>query len=171
MKLELPDEWFSDEELSNTPERWERFWEEWADSHDFDDADFTTFPNPGYDEMVIEKGIPVNSVCSHHLLPFYGEAHIGYIPSGNVCGLSKLARALNKFAHRPQLQERLTQQVADFLWDKLDPKGVMVVVEAEHMCMTIRGVKKPGTETVTSAVRGVFKDKDTVKHEFLELIG
>lgn len=170
MILELPDDWFGEEELENTPKRWARFWQEWAESHEFDDDSFTVFNNPGYDEMIIEKNLPVNSVCSHHLLPFQGVAHIGYIPGDKICGLSKLGRALDRFAHRPQLQERLTQQVAEFLQEKLDPMGVAVVVEAEHLCMTIRGVKKPGTTTVTSSMIGAFREAE-VRQEFLELIG
>jgi GTP cyclohydrolase I len=109
-------------------------------------------------EIILLKGIPLTSMCEHHLLPFVGKAHIAYIPkSGRVTGLSKLARVLDILSRRPQVQERLTTQVADIIMDKLRPLGVMVVIEAEHMCMSVRGVKKPGTLTITSAVRGIFK--------------
>ncbi|MBC9785975.1 GTP cyclohydrolase I FolE [Heliobacterium chlorum] len=124
-----------------------------------------------HEEMVLVKNIPVYSMCEHHLLPFYGQAHVAYIPqSGRVTGLSKLARVVEGFARRPQLQERLTSQIADTIMRKLDPQGVLVVIEAEHMCMTMRGVKKPGSRTVTSAVRGVFKSSKATRSEAFALI-
>jgi GTP cyclohydrolase I len=124
----------------------------------------------GHHEMVILKDIPFYSMCEHHLLPFYGMAHIGYIPKGRVVGASKLGRVVEILAKRPQLQERLTTQVADSIVEALQPQGVAVVIEAEHMCMTMRGVKKPGANIVTSAMRGVFRTTAVTRSEFLSLI-
>ena len=130
----------------------------------------TTFPNDeGYDHMVIEKEIPFYSMCAHHFVPFYGHAHIAYIPQSTIVGLSKLPRVLEFYAKRPQLQERLTEQVAEFLWSKLEPQGVMVVIEARHLCVEMRGVKKAGALTTTSALRGCFADR-MVREEFLALL-
>ena len=130
----------------------------------------TTFPNEeGYHHMVIEREIPFYSMCAHHFVPFYGHAHIAYIPESEVVGLSKLPRILEFYAKRPQLQERLTEQVAEFLWTKLQPQGVMVVIEARHLCVEMRGVKKPGALTTTSALRGCFADR-MVREEFLALL-
>ncbi len=123
-----------------------------------------------HDEMVLLKDIPFYSVCEHHLLPFFGKAHIAYIPSGNIVGLNELPRALEYFAKRPQVQERLTAQLADLIMNKLKPKGCMVVIDAEHLCMSMRGIKKPGSRTVTSAVRGIFRTKQSTREEMLELI-
>lgn len=124
-----------------------------------------------HEEMVLVKDIPLYSMCEHHLLPFYGRAHVAYIPKqGKITGLSKLARVVEGFAKRPQLQERLTSQIADSIMEALDPRGVIVVVEAEHMCMTMRGVKKPGSETLTSAVRGIFKTNEATRSEAFSLI-
>jgi len=124
-----------------------------------------------HNEIVLLKGIPLYSVCEHHLLPFIGKAHIAYIPKdGRVTGLSKLARVVDILSKRPQVQERLTTQIAEIIMSKLRPLGVMVVIEAEHLCMSIRGVNKPGTLTVTSAVRGVFKDNEKTRSETLALI-
>lgn len=120
--------------------------------------------------MVLEKGIVFYSTCEHHLLPFYGKAHIAYIPDGKVVGLSKLARTVEVYARRPQLQERLTVQIADALMEYLQPKGVMVLVEAEHMCMTMRGIKKPGTQTVTVAARGNFAKDKSLEEEFWRML-
>ncbi|MFN7943520.1 MAG: GTP cyclohydrolase I FolE [Thermoanaerobaculia bacterium] len=130
----------------------------------------TTFPNDeAYSAMVMEKQIPFYSMCAHHLVPFYGHAHIAYIPRDSILGLSKFARILEFYAKRPQLQERLTEQVANFLETHLRPQGVMVVVEARHLCVEMRGVKKPGAVTVTSAIRGIFHQKP-VREEFLDLL-
>ena len=116
-------------------------------------------------EMVIEKDITFYSLCEHHLMPFYGKAHIAYIPNGKVVGLSKLARTVEVFARRPQIQEQLTGQIADAIMEILKPQGVMVYMEAEHMCMTMRGVKKPGTKTITTACRGAFAENDSLKQQ------
>jgi GTP cyclohydrolase I len=130
----------------------------------------TTFPNEeGYHHMVIEREIPFYSMCAHHFVPFYGHAHIAYIPDETIVGLSKLPRILEFYAKRPQLQERLTEQVAEFLMRKLEPLGVMVVIEARHLCVEMRGVKKPGALTTTSALRGCFSDRK-VREEFLALV-
>lgn len=130
----------------------------------------TTFPNDeGYQHMVMEKNIPFYSLCAHHLVPFYGHAHLAYIPRDRIMGLSKFARVLEFYAKRPQLQERLTEQVVDFLREKLNPHGAMVVIEARHLCVEMRGVQKPGAETVTSALRGTFHQR-TVREEFLDLL-
>ena len=130
----------------------------------------TTFPNEeGYSHMVMEKRIPFYSMCSHHLVPFYGHAHIAYIPDDKIIGLSKFARILEFYAKRPQLQERLTEQVANYLVDKLRPRGAMVVIEARHLCVEMRGVKKPGAMTVTSAIRGIFRERP-IREEFLDLL-
>lgn len=123
-----------------------------------------------YDELVLIRDITFNSMCEHHLLPFIGVAHVGYIPRGSVVGISKLARIVEEVSHRPQVQERMTQQVADLLVEQLDPKGVVVVIEAEHSCMTIRGIRKPGALTVTSAVRGLFKKNESSRAEAMSLI-
>jgi len=124
-----------------------------------------------HEEMVLVKDIPLYSMCEHHLLPFYGRAHVAYVPRrGMITGLSKLARVVEGYAKRPQLQERLTSQIADSIMEALAPLGVMVVVEAEHMCMTMRGVKKPGSMTLTSAVRGIFKTNDATRSEAFSLI-
>jgi GTP cyclohydrolase I len=125
----------------------------------------------GHQEMVLVRDIPFYSMCEHHFLPFHGVAHVGYIPNGRVVGLSKLARALEIVARRPQLQERLTSQLADAIMSSLEPAGVGVVVRAEHLCMTMRGIKKPGSQTVTSAMRGVFRREAATRAEFLGLIG
>jgi len=124
----------------------------------------------GHNEMVILKDIPFYSMCEHHLLPFYGMAHIGYIPKGRVVGASKLGRVVEILAKRPQLQERLTTQIADTIVEALQPEGVAVVIEAEHLCMTMRGVKKPGSNIVTSAMRGSFRTRAVTRSEFLSLI-
>lgn len=121
-------------------------------------------------EMVIEKDIVFYSTCEHHLMPFYGKAHIAYIPDGRVVGLSKLARTVEVYAKRPQIQEKMTAEIADAIMEHLRPKGVMVVLTAEHMCMTMRGVKKPGSQTVTMVARGVFMQDERLKNTFLNLI-
>ncbi len=132
---------------------------------------FKTVFGENHEELVLVKDIPFFSMCEHHLVPFFGKAHIAYIPrGGRVTGLSKLARALEAVAKRPQLQERITSTVADSMVESLDPHGVMVVIEAEHMCMTMRGVKKPGASTTTSAVRGVFASDSSARAEVLSLL-
>lgn len=122
------------------------------------------------DAMVLEKDITFYSTCEHHLLPFYGKAHIAYIPNGEVVGLSKLARTVEVFARRLQLQEQLTGQIADALEKKLNPKGVMVMIEAEHMCMTMRGIKKPGSQTVTIVKRGIFENNQELEDTFFRML-
>jgi GTP cyclohydrolase I len=125
----------------------------------------------GHQEMVIIKDIPFYSMCEHHLLPFHGIAHVGYVPQGRVVGISKLARVVDILARRPQLQERLGSQIADVIMSTLEPVGVGVVIAAEHLCMTMRGIKKPGSKMVTSAMRGVFLEDYKTRSEFLTLIG
>lgn len=130
--------------------------------------DMTTFSNAeGYDELVIVKDIPVQSVCEHHVLPFTGVAHVGYLPGDRILGLSKFARVVEMFARRPQVQERLTVEIADWLVDCLAPRGVGVVIEAEHLCMTLRGVQAAGTTTSTSALRGLLRERPQTRAEFL----
>jgi GTP cyclohydrolase IA len=130
----------------------------------------TAFPNDaGYDELVIARAIPFHSLCMHHLLPFHGVAHVGYLPGERIIGLSKLARVVELFARDLQIQERLTTQIADWLQAELRPLGVGVVLEAEHMCMSLRGVRKPGTRTMTSALRGTVRDDARTRQEFLTL--
>lgn len=121
--------------------------------------------------MVLEKDITFYSICEHHLLPFYGKAHVAYIPNGRVAGLSKLARTVEVFARRPQIQEKMTAQIADALEKHLRPKGVMVMIEAEHLCMTMRGVQKPGSKTVTTITRGVFSEDYALQQAFLQMAG
>jgi GTP cyclohydrolase I len=160
------------EGLRKTPARVARMYEEILDGMSQDpDELFATLFDEGHQELVIVKDIPVYSICEHHLLPFFGEAHVAYIPneSGKICGISKLARLVDVYAKRPQVQERLTSQVADKLVDEMKPAGVMVIIEAEHMCMTMRGVKKPGSRTMTSAVRGVMRTHAT-RDEAMSLI-
>ncbi len=133
--------------------------------------ELTTFPNDEqYSHMVMERDIPFYSMCSHHFVPFYGKAHIAYIPEDRIIGLSKFSRILEFYAKRPQLQERLTEQVVNCLEERLNPRGAMVVIEARHLCVEMRGVKKPGALTVTSALRGAFHQRP-VREEFLDLLG
>jgi GTP cyclohydrolase I len=132
----------------------------------------TTFPNDeGYDELVVVRDIPFQSLCMHHVLPFYGVAHVAYLPAERILGLSKLARVVDLFARDLQLQERLTTQIAGWLQQQLQPKGVGVVLEAEHLCMSMRGVQKPGAKTVTSALHGLVRDDPRTREEFLSLTG
>lgn len=158
--------------IVETPRRVARMYEEiceglYTDPHEF----IKVVPDETHDEMVIVKDIPLYSICEHHMVPFHGVAHIAYIPDGGrILGLSKLARIVDAFARRPQLQERLTTQVAKLLDEGLQPKGVMVVVEAEHLCMAMRGVKKPGTSTITSAVLGNFRRDPRTRAEAMALI-
>ncbi|HEY2866386.1 MAG TPA: GTP cyclohydrolase I FolE [Pyrinomonadaceae bacterium] len=160
------------EGLLRTPERVAQFYAELTEGM-WIDAEEQIVPLPGdsHDEMVIVKDISIASVCEHHLAPFVGKCHIAYIPkNGRIIGLSKLARVAETFARRLQVQERLTQQIAKTLFDKLEPVGVMVVIDAEHTCMTLRGVKKPGAKTVTSAVLGGFRKDPRTRAEAMALI-
>ena len=161
----------ADPNLAGTPERVAKMYLELFQGRmEGAEPKVTFFPNDEhYTAMVIEKDIPFYSLCSHHFVPFYGHAHIAYVPNDKIVGLSKMPRILEFYAQRPQLQERLTEQVAAFLAAKLDPQGVMVVVEARHLCVEMRGVKKPGALTVTSAIRGIFFNKP-VREEFLDLL-
>jgi GTP cyclohydrolase IA len=132
----------------------------------------TTFPNEGsYDELVVVRDIPFHALCMHHLLPFYGQAHVAYLPGEKIVGISKLARVVELFARDLQLQERLTMQIADWLDQELAPRGVGVVLSAEHTCMTLRGVLKPGARTVTSALRGSVRDDVRTRQELFSLVG
>jgi len=160
------------EGLLGTPSRVARMCEEVFSGMDkvADEELFVSF-NEEHEEMVLVKDIPFYSFCEHHLLPFFGKAHVAYIPrKGSLTGLSKLARVVEIYARRPQLQERLTSQIADSIMRILHPLGVIVVIEAEHLCMTIRGVNKPGCKTLTSAVRGIFRSNEVTRTEALTLI-
>ena len=162
------------EGLVDTPDRVARACEEIFGGMQEDPGEhlMKQFNEPGNEDMVIVKDIPFASMCEHHLLPFTGRAHICYLPKdGKITGLSKLARCVSGFARRPQLQERLTNQIADALVERLDPLGVLVVLQAEHTCMNMRGIKAAGSETVTSAVRGWFKTDMKAREEALDLIG
>ncbi|TCK93301.1 GTP cyclohydrolase I [Natranaerovirga hydrolytica] len=161
------------EGLLDTPKRIAKMYEEIFSGLHTDPKEHLEiyFEEENHEELVLVKDIPFHSVCEHHLVPFYGKAHVGYIPkNGKLTGLSKLARVVDSVAKRPQLQERLTSTIADAIQEKLNPYGVIVVVEAEHMCMTMRGVKKPGSKTLTSAVRGVFQNDGKVRAEAISLI-
>lgn len=159
------------EGLVDTPDRIFRMYKEIfsgisLDADEYLSKKFTV----DYNDVVIEKDIQFYSMCEHHLLPFFGKAHIAYIPSGKVAGLSKLARTVDIYAKRPQLQERMTQQIADAISKNLNPKGVLVVIEAEHLCMTMRGVQKPGSKTTTILAKGLFKEDNNLKLQVLEMI-
>jgi GTP cyclohydrolase IA len=156
----------TDESLADTPARVARMYAELLRPKPFT---ATTFPNDGYDQLVVARDIPFHSLCEHHLLPFIGVAHIAYLPGERIVGLSKLARVVESFAHALQVQERLTTQVAHWLQSELAPKGVGVVLEAEHLCMSLRGVQKPGATTVTSALHGLVRDDPRTRQEFLAL--
>ncbi|MEW9675664.1 GTP cyclohydrolase I FolE [Lentibacillus sp. L22] len=160
------------EGLLDTPKRVARMYEEIFQGLKQDPREYlATVFGEDHEELVLVKDIPFYSMCEHHFAPFYGMAHVGYIPrGGRVTGLSKLARAVESVAKRPQLQERLTTTVADSIVEVLEPHGVIVVLEAEHMCMTMRGVKKPGSKTVTSAVRGIFEKDASARAEAMTLI-
>jgi len=159
-------------ELSETPARVAKMYEEiFCGIREDPKKHIKVFTAKNYDEMVIVKDIPLYSVCEHHLLPFIGKAHVAYIPeSGRVTGLSKLARLVQTFAHRLQVQERLTQEIATTLMSTLRPKGVLVIIEAEHLCISMRGVREPGTLTVTSSVRGIFRSNRATREEAIGLI-
>jgi len=153
--------------LQDTPRRMAHAFAEMLTVGDFE---LTTFPNTeGYDELVLVQDIPLRSVCEHHMLPFVGVAHVGYLPADRILGLSKFARVVQFFSHRPQTQERLTQQIAEQLDDALSARGVGVVVEAEHTCMTLRGIRAVGARTVTSALLGTLRDDASSRAEFLSL--
>jgi GTP cyclohydrolase I len=155
--------------LRDTPRRMVDAYEEMLTPEPFH---VTTFPNDeGYDELVVVRDIPFHSLCMHHLLPFRGVAHVAYLPAGRIVGLSKLARVVELFSRDLQVQERLTTQIAGWLQTRLEPKGVGVVVKAEHMCMSLRGVHTPGATTVTSALRGLVRDDPRTREEFLTLTG
>lgn len=161
------------EGLVDTPKRIANMYEEiFAGINQDEEKHLDVIFNEGeHEELVLVKDIPFYSMCEHHLVPFFGKAHVAYIPkTGKLTGLSKLARVVETVAKRPQLQERLTSAVADAIVNKLEPSGVLVVVEAEHMCMTMRGVKKPGSQTITSAVRGIFKKDARSRSEAMALI-
>lgn len=159
------------EGLKDTPDRVARMYEEiFAGMDENAGVHLTRTFTAQNNEMVIEKDITFYSTCEHHLMPFYGKAHIAYIPDGKVVGLSKLARTVEVYARRPQIQEQMTAQIADAIMEHLKPKGVMVVLEAEHMCMTMRGVKKPGSKTITMVSRGVFEEDTRMQDTFLRVI-
>jgi len=161
------------EGLEDTPQRIADMYTEIFSGLDMDaKAELTVGFEVGHREMVILRDIPFYSMCEHHLLPFYGVTHIGYIPNaeGRVVGVSKLARVVDIFAKRPQLQERMTTQIADAIVEAIQPDGVAVVIQAEHLCMTMRGIKKPGSNVVTSATRGLFRTRAATRAEFLSLV-
>jgi len=160
-----------DPNLTGTPERVAKMYlEMFHGLSEGAEPTVTIFPNEEhYTAMVMEKDIPFYSMCSHHFVPFFGHAHVAYIPNERIVGLSKMPRIVEFYARRPQLQERLTEQIAGFMAEKLQPQGVMVVVEARHLCVEMRGVKKPGALTVTSAIRGIFFNR-SVREEFLDLL-
>jgi GTP cyclohydrolase I len=162
------------EGLQETPKRVMKAWRHWTNGYALEAADvLKTFEDgaEGADEMVIVRDIQLYSHCEHHMAPFFGKAHVGYIPNGRVVGLSKLARVVDIFSHRLQVQERLTNQIANAINDELQPLGVAVVIEATHFCMCSRGVNKQGSTTVTSALRGAIKDKPEARAEFMALAG
>lgn len=160
------------EGLIDTPKRVANMYQEIFAGLDIEPKEFLKVSFSEYhDELVLVKDIPLYSMCEHHLLPFYGKAHVAYIPQGGkVLGLSKLARVAEAYARRPQLQERLTSQIADCIYETINPFGVGVVIQAEHMCMTMRGIRKPGSLTVTSALRGVFETRHQTRAELFSLI-
>jgi GTP cyclohydrolase I len=160
------------EGLLDTPKRVAKMYAEMFSGLNEDPKDqFTAVFSEVHDEVVLVKDIPFYSMCEHHLVPFYGKAHVAYLPSGDkVTGLSKLARAVEVAARRPQLQERLTDQVATALEEALNPRGVFVMVEAEHMCMTMRGIKKPGSKTITTVAKGLYKEDREERKEILSLM-
>lgn len=155
------------EGLQDTPKRFLKFYKEFLSPPEFK---FTTFHSEGYDEMILQKNIPFYSLCEHHLAPFFGVAHVAYLPNVKIVGLSKLARTVEYYARRFQNQERITTQIAERLQKELSPDGVAVVIEAEHLCMSMRGVKKHGAKTTTSKLIGAFKDDLNCRNEFLSLL-
>ena len=162
----------SREGLLDTPDRIARMYAELFAGMEEDAGNYLNKTFHAKDcDMVIEKDITFHSICEHHMLPFFGKIHIAYIPDGKVVGLSKLARTVEVFARRLQLQEQLTGQIADALMEHMKPQGVLVMAEAEHMCMTMRGIRKPGSQTVTLALRGVFKTEPELEERFYRMIG
>ena len=155
------------EGLADTPKRVVKFYKEFYGKGELQ---LTTFENEGYDEMVVQMDIPFYSMCEHHMLPFFGVGHIAYIPDERIVGLSKLSRVLDHFAHNLQNQERVTTQVADYLYDIVEPKGVAVVLSARHMCMEMRGIRKIGANTTTSTLKGLFKSNEATRAEFFQII-
>lgn len=162
----------SREGLVETPDRIARMYEEiFAGLNEDASVHLSKTFSTQNTDMIIEKDITFYSMCEHHFLPFYGKAHIAYIPNGRVAGLSKLARTVEVYARRPQLQERMTVQIADAIMENLDAKGAMVIIEAEHMCMTMRGIKKPGSRTVTISSKGIFTEDAELRNTFLTRAG
>lgn len=160
------------EGLVETPDRIARMYEEiFAGLNEDASVHLSKTFSTQNTDMIIEKDITFYSMCEHHFLPFYGKAHIAYIPNGRVAGLSKLARTVEVYARRPQLQERMTVQIADAIMENLDAKGAMVIIEAEHMCMTMRGIKKPGSRTVTISSKGIFTEDAELRNTFLTMAG
>ncbi|MBR1931905.1 MAG: GTP cyclohydrolase I FolE [Lachnospiraceae bacterium] len=159
------------EGLVDTPDRIARMYTEICAGMDEDaETHLTRVFSVEHNEMVLEKDIVFYSTCEHHMMPFYGKAHVAYIPNGKVVGLSKLARTVEVYARRLQIQEQMTGQIADAIMEHLTPQGVMVMLEAEHMCMTMRGIKKPGSKTITIATRGVFAEDEKLQNRFLQLV-
>ncbi|KKL22715.1 hypothetical protein LCGC14_2432660 [marine sediment metagenome] len=157
--------------LAKTPERVARMYEElFSGMRDDPSRHFDAVFREQYDELVVVRDIAFHSTCEHHLMPFMGKAHVAYLPNGQIIGVSKLARVVDCFAHRPQVQERLTGQIADLIMEKLEPKGVAVIMEAQHTCMTVRGVKKPGSVLITSALRGICKTDPATRGEVMSLL-
>lgn len=161
------------EGLVETPRRIADMYEELFAGIQMDPLELLTtgFDEEHHKEMVVVKDIPFGAMCEHHLMPFHGVAHVGYIPQGRIVGISKIARVVEVFARRPQVQERLTSQIADVLMEGLKARGAAVVLEAEHLCMTMRGVKKPGSRVITSATRGIFRENPSTRAEFFSILG
>ena len=160
------------EGLKGTPDRVARMYEEIYSGIHQDPRDHlkVIFQDEEHEELVLVRDVPFYSCCEHHLVPFFGKAHIAYIPDGKVVGLSKLARTVEVYAKRPQMQEQLTAQIADALMEHLKPQGAMVMIEAEHMCMTMRGIKKPGSRTVTYVTRGIFEKDTELQNRFFQMV-
>lgn len=158
-----------DEEMAGTPQRWVSFLREFDKNRERDWV-FTTFDNPGYDEMIVQSNITFFSLCAHHLVPYYGVAHVGYLPTTRICGLSKLSRLVEYHSRQLATQEKVTIDIANELEEVLAPRGAGVVIEAEHLCMTMRGIKKPGATTTTSALKGVLLDEPDARAEFFSLV-
>ena len=171
LMLEGMGEKLSRDGIKDTPKRVADMYEEiFSGMHQSNKDILKSIKGESHDEMILVKDIPFYSICEHHLLPFIGKAHIAYVPAGKIVGISELPKALEHFAKRLQVQERLTTQLADFIMKKVKPKGTMVIIDAEHLCMSMRGIKKPGSRTVTSAVRGIFRTKASTREEMLDLI-